>query len=392
MKSLSETILFLILLTFARSLIIDRQLSGKDDRAQEFYTGIVERTKQLLEEGNIQQQSDEPSEHETNFVIDERGDARINIKRESNEILITMKNKYEEFNVASENMNYATQKDMIDNNFLKPFIDHLGEIVVDTQQAFNVIQAELPNVSVDIDENSFKVQSVTPLEGATQDAIQFDISVDGPGMEDGIIGELVNENQSFKLRLITKYFQNEFILNVRTENYLKQESSNLMRKILTHMEKMVRLNEGNGGEGPSGEQSLTNDQVNESFQRVFKPLIEDGDFTNTPSETGISFSKDENEVLNVTFDTVDVAGFKFINVKCSLPQLEKEFSQNFLQDSLYQMTGLLDAYLENVMEYTLHSVRTENPDEFVPAFKSENKSNERILASIHSGKTMMKKL
>ena len=94
MKSLSETILFLILLTFARSLIIDRQLSGKDDRAQEFYTGIVERTKQLLEEGNIQQQSDEPSEHETNFVIDERGDARINIKRESNEILITMKNKY----------------------------------------------------------------------------------------------------------------------------------------------------------------------------------------------------------------------------------------------------------------------------------------------------------
>ena len=393
MKSIHKSVFFLIISTLTNALIIDRQLTGKEDRAQAFYDGIVQRTKDLLNEATIEFKDDEPSTHETNFIIDNRGDGRINIKRESNEILINMKNKYEEFNVASENMNYDTQKDMIDNNFLKPFIEHLGEIVTSTEQAFTIIQNELPNVQVDLGDNSFKVSSVTQLDGASVDAIQFDIGVDGPGMEDGVIGELVNEGSSFKLRMITKYFQNEFILNVRTEHYLRKESNNLMTKILTHMEKMIRLNEGNGGDGPSGEESLDGDKVNQSIQDVLKPLIEDEEFTNEPSDKGITISKDANPILSVSFDTIDVGGFKFINVKCVLPQLDnKEFSQNFLQDSLYQMTGLLDAYLENVMEYTLHSVKSENPSEFVAAFKSEDTSGERILQSVNTSKTMMKKL
>lgn len=393
MKTQNRLCLFLIFLTTSvKSFVIERQLKAKDDLASEFYTGIVDRATELLKEGDIEHEMDQPSEHETTFVIDSKGDARIEIKRVSNEVVIDMKNQYEEFNVASENMDYSKQKDMIDENFLMPFVKHLGEIVTDTDQAFKIIQKALPEVSVEVGESTFSVQSCSPIDGASEEAIQFDIAVDGPGMEDGIMGELVNEDQSFKLRLVTKYFQNEFILNVRTANYLAEESKNLMTKILTHMEKMIRLNEGSSGDDPSAEQSLDGEKVKASLQSVLQPLIEDEDFSNEESDNGITFSKGDDEILKIEFDTIDVGGFKFMNVKCTLPQLgDKEFSQNFLQDSLYQMTGILDAYLENVMEYTLHSVKEENPDEFVSAFETEGRRRMRILEGVLTKKTKMKR-
>ena len=393
MKSQHFYAIFLIAvaLNCTNAFIIERRLS-KDDKAVEFYEGVNARVKELLDENDIENKSEPTSENQKIFILETKGDARIEIQRASNEIEITMKNKYEELKVTSENMDYSKQKDMIDNQFLVPFITHLGEIVTSTDEAFKIIEGALNGLSVETSSGTnYTVGNAEKEGGSSEDSIQFDVPVDGPGMEDGIFGELVSEDQSFKLRFVTKYFQNEFILNVRTKNYLEKEASNLMTKILNHMEKMVRLNEGNGGDDPSAEQSLDAETVKASIESVFKSLLEIEGFSGQDSESGKTIKKGDDEVLNIAFEAVEVGGYNFMNVKCTLPQLDgKVFSQNFLQSSLYQMSGILDAFLENVKEYTLHSVQEENPDEYVAAFATESRRRVRILEGVMTKKTKLK--
>lgn len=394
MKSLYLSLMLII--TFGwnsmNCLIIERQLGGKEDQAVEFYEGVNARIEELLKENDIPNQDEPTSEHQKIFILETKGDARIEVQRASNEIEITMKNKYEELKVTSENMDYSKQKDMIDQQFLVPFISHLGEIVTGVQEAYTVINGALTGLKVSTNVGTeFTVGDSKVLDGASDEAIQFDVAVDGPGMEDGIYGELVSEDQSFKLRFVTKYFQNEFILNVRTKNYLAEESKNLMTKILNHMEKMVRLNEGNGTDDPSAEQSLDGDKVKASIENIFKSVLELDGFSAKDKDSGKTFNKGDKEVLSIDFDAVEVGGYNFMNVKCTLPQLDgKQFSQNFLQSSLYQMTGILDAYLENIKEYMLHSVQEENPEEYVSAFASESRRRVRILEGVVTKKTMYK--
>ena len=125
MKSQHFYAIFLIAvaLNCTNAFIIERRLS-KDDKAVEFYEGVNARVKELLDENDIENKSEPTSENQKIFILETKGDARIEIQRASNEIEITMKNKYEELKVTSENMDYSKQKDMIDNQFLVPFIPY----------------------------------------------------------------------------------------------------------------------------------------------------------------------------------------------------------------------------------------------------------------------------
>ena len=394
MKSLYLSLFLIFTLGWSNvnCFIVERKLVGKEDLAEQFYEGVNDRIEKLLAENDIENTDEPTSGHQKIFLLKTKGDARIEVQRASNEIEITMKNKYEELKVTSENMDYEKQKLMIDEQFLLPFISHLGEIVTGVQEAYQVIEKALGGLKVSTNSGTvYTVGASTPLDGASAEALQFDISVDGQGMEDGIFGELVSEDESFKLRFVTKYFQNEFILNVRTKNYLAKEAVNLMTKILNHMEKMIRLNEGNGNDDPSAEQSLDVNTVKASVNSVFKDALENKGFTLADGEKGVKINKDDKEVLSIDFDVVEVGGYNFMNVKCTLPQLDnKVFSQNFLQSSLYQMSGILDAYLENIKEYMLHSVEEENPDEYVAAFATESRRRARVLEGVVTKKTMYK--
>ena len=394
MKSLYLSLFLIFTLGWSNvnCFIVERKLVGKEDLAEQFYEGVNDRIEKLLAENDIENTDEPTSGHQKIFLLKTKGDARIEVQRASNEIEITMKNKYEELKVTSENMDYEKQKLMIDEQFLLPFISHLGEIVTGVQDAYQVIEKALGGLKVSTNSGTvYTVGTSTPLDGASAEALQFDISVDGQGMEDGIFGELVSEDESFKLRFVTKYFQNEFILNVRTKNYLAKEAVNLMTKILNHMEKMIRLNEGNGNDDPSAEQSLDVNTVKASVNSVFKDALENKGFTLADGEKGVKINKDDKEVLSIDFDVVEVGGYNFMNVKCTLPQLDnKVFSQNFLQSSLYQMSGILDAYLENIKEYMLHSVEEENPDEYVAAFATESRRRARVLEGVVTKKTMYK--
>ena len=386
--------LLLFCLNPTHEFIMERVLS-KEEMVKSFFDGVKESTEKIFADNGIVFKPNTTGEFNYEYHITGKDDAHITINREANKVIIDMKNQYEEFNVTSENMSYEKQQTKIEDEFLKPFITHLKEIVPDAEAAFMAIKEALNGYEAEVSEGkNFTVKSCEKMEDkSSEDFIMFECQVDGEGMEDGILGQLEVENRGFKLLFVTKYFKNEFILNVRTQHYLGDESKNLMKKILLHMEKMIRLNEGTASEDPTAEQTLEQDEVIKRVQDFFegyKEKVEGLNVNNT--DNGVEASTDE-PALVVNTKTEAIGDFTFINVEATMPQLgDKKFSQNFLTNSLYQMTGLLDAYLENIGEYLVHSLNSSNPEEFVAAFDDEIKDRMRVrvLEGVISKKTQFK--
>lgn len=388
-RLIMTAITLMILFQTSIFMVVERKLS--ENKAEQFFNDLKEHILKQLDGEKFEEMEGSTFENVT-YKLPERKDAKISLRIDKAEVILDMENKYESYNMTSENMDFEKQQDLIDKKYLKPFLTHLKEIVVDLEHAYAEVKAGLTGVQYkhSDDQVVFETKSVSDLEGeASADTKAFQIEVSGQGMEDGIFGTFVQENDNFKLTMSTKYFQNEFILNVETVNYLKSESKHMLEKVLGHMDKMVRLNES---DGDSAEKSLDPAQVQQAIQRSMPKLFSEKFEPKITDKNAIFNSKEDNQTVGqLDFGEVSVGGFNFMNVRCTISRLGgKTFSQNFLQESLYDMGGILDAFLEEMQEYIVHSVNTENPEEFVPAFSPiENERRMRILSSLP--KLMIKK-
>lgn len=372
----------LVMINYTDLLVIERKLTAKN--TETFFTEFLDDAQEALSPIVFEIVPD--STHSKTLLIEGKGDSKITVSKEGGTIQIHMKNDYEQFDISSENMDYTKQKGMIKANFLTPYINHLKEIVHDIDSAFDEVSKGFTGVTHTRDngEEPFSftsIEKVQPQPGATD--IEFDIKISGAKMEDGIYGSLTKEGEKgYKLKLITKYFQNEFVLNVQTQNYLEQESKNMLLKMLSHLDNMITLNES---EGKSTENKLDDEKIFASIEKTWETTSNKNDkFVGAKEgDDGFKITYDGNGLVDIKISQINADGFQFKNVQCTIITLEnKVFSQNFLVDSLYEMSGILKAYLEDIRNFAVHSVNSENPEEFVPAFR-EGAPQERILQAIH---------
>ena len=356
-----------------QQIVLAREL--KSNLAEGAYTAMVEKVNELS--ANIEGVEANPvSEHKMEYTFkDKTGEPKITIEKAGGEVTLELKSGYEQSSVTTENLDYEKEGGVINDDFLIPYFTHMAEILDDEKAAFEYFQEGAKEVE---EEGVYKVTDVETVvnEDDEDGQINFQIQVEGEGMEDGIYGELTDDKKIFKLRLVTKYFQNEIILNIRTMNYIKIESKNVLTEMLNNMQKMIKLNENNSS---SGEQVLEDEEITESINESMKPLEENG-MVKSEENGKIIFKKDDAPVLELEISEQSVGGFAFTQIKATLSSLEdKEFVQNFLKNSLYNMSSMVDSYLEEITKFTLRSVLKENPEEYVPAFAEDNAEEEVVL-------------
>lgn len=377
--------LFLICLSIIQinqGIIIKRNLSDQSnegheenleqsDTAADFINSFTENLKDEANKGNLEY-NEEDLGHATKITFQNKNDAFVQIEREGQNVSIQLKNDYENMHVTSENMKYEKEEEKIKKDFVNPFVKHLEEIVgPDLEKAYLQVEQGIEGLEFirEDGKDPFIITGITRAESSSDSEIEFDIAISGSGMEDGVVGFLEKEgSQGFKLKLLSKYFQNVFILNVETHNYLQKESNKMLTKMLSHLDNLITLNES---ESDSMEKNLTEDKIKSSFLKEFAEILDDGDVELQESEDHFEVVKLGESLCTINISDVAVGEFPMKKISSHVSRLGKDIVNNFLISSLYDMVGIINAYFAEVARLTKLSMNKENPDEYVPAFTDE---------------------
>lgn len=361
--------------TLERKLTEDEKAAPKGNISDEFFESLKADIEKEAGGHSLKFDPNPKSAHEIEYSFPEKNDAKIEIDKEGGKISIHLNNDYESMEVISENLDYEKHRETIFEDFVKPYLDHLNEIMGhDLKTTFEKMESGIKELRIartqkspEGNDQEFLVTS-TNIEEEKPDSIKFLIKVDGDGMEDGIQGVLEKQpKQGYRVRLFSKYFQNTFILNVETANYVSNESRQMISKMLQRLDHMLTLNES---VSEDSEKQLTDEKITESLNKSFEQYKEKG-LEVTGSFPKFSIKNDKVEVTTIAIEEVEVGGMTAFKVDADLVLLKKHMTNKFLINSLYEMVGIVDAFFNSVARYTKLSMDNDNEDEYVAPFEND---------------------
>ena len=306
---------------------------------------------------------------------------------------ISMNNKYEGQNLSLENVDFADQKDIIQNDYVEPFLNHVVEIKGSPQEIFDDVSKALDGLSFVGSFGTGKLENMKVIGAAAppkkksnskqkskapkkadkkkdSGPLVFNVEYRNESMKeemDPIYGEITPGTGGYNLTLVSKFFQKTFELKVTTDNYLEGEAKNLGTQVLIHLDAMFLLNQ---------------DSETNELKKEFSPekYIEKAAKYINDSISGVE-AKVEGEnikcnlgdklLATVTIKTESTESYlMFTVIKIKMDALGgEEIGMSFPQSSVYTLDAIANFFIGEKIRRAKKVLSGSNSEESVAVFK-----------------------
>jgi hypothetical protein len=393
-----------ILLGSVTSSLLDRQLTDEED--QNPYEKLKEDLQKFFKDKLGDEFTEEGSEGSVTYT-NEVKKSEVILTFETSSIDILMKNEYETQEMSLENVNFEDHQEMLENEYVNRFLNHVEQIEGDPNKIFEQFKEAISGLSYS---GSFGQSSFTDVEltsGRLRErilakkgkkpqkagkqknknkskkpkkeevkALTFSITYQNDKLSstssDPVYGELDKEGEEYIIKLYSKFFEKDFILKVTTDNYIQGETKKIGKEVLRHLDSMYYLNQGPDQE--LLQRSLAVHSYGEHLKQTIEGSIENSSVT-VPALTAedksatIEIKIGEEPAADITLEIPDDLPTTFV-LKCKLHKNNAEEEGMAIPSlSIYSMEGILDAFVLNRLKRLEKLANGSNPEESVRVFK-----------------------
>lgn len=355
------------------SLEIDRELKGikkkktkpkpksEDEQEEKIETPLDKLIKDLNAYFDqklkpLKPKKDDDGEGNVTYDIPSKN-ARISMEVSGTKVLVTLLNDYENQSIELENVEFEDQRDLINAEYVEPFLTDMDQIFTDIGQIYASIEKGILGVEY---EGSFGKTAFNKakIDGkAGKDNLKFNLSYLNEGLVmpgEPVTGILARDKGKFVLTMVSKFFQKSFELGILTEGYLESEAAKVGYKILAHLDSMYYLNEN-----PS-DQAVEHLFTFADYKKPMEDLIKDKlgkEFDVKTSDSGAVVSLGKTKVLTIKASEQVVGFMAFTVLKSKVEVLAGEESSVVIPgSSIFAMDGLANKYLLEVLDSVMAAV------------------------------------
>lgn len=297
-------------------------------------------------------------------------EASIVIEESETQFNVTLQNKYETQTLELENIDFATEQKMIQENYIDKFMGHVAQIQGKLPDMFESVKAGLEEARFSGMYGETKFIGVAPDKSSTEEELVFSMEYDNPAFpfaKDQIIGELLQSDEGYYLNIITKFFQKSFQLAVTTDGYLQGEARKLAEKSLAHLESLYYLNEDRDQQAETT--SFEYAAHMGDLEKVIKANLGQG-MSVTMNDNGFSISIESGVAAQGEFGMEMAGGIGFNVLKVTAEVLNGQvYTLVFPNKAIYNLNGLVDKFVSELVETIKYSMTKMNPDDSLKVFK-----------------------
>lgn len=285
-------------------------------------------------------------------------------------VTVSMRSNYEKHTLEFTNVVFEDEREMIEKQYVGPFISHLEEVRAKTPDVYNDVREGLMQSSYSGLESEMKFSNLKEEGNPSEAQAVFSLEVlleDLVFKIDPVYCELVKEkNGGFMLTIVSKFFQKSFQLSVLTGHYLREESRRLGNEVLSQLSAMYLLNE------QTNREFALQDFDAEEYMDTHLEMIWKTELTEPMSFEGGTI-KHEDEVMaecRVNEDDLNIEDeIYFTEFICELPGLKGETRNLVLPaSSIYTVRALANRFFVEIARMVKHAVGGLRADEYVAAF------------------------